>query len=81
MDVKKAVKTAKEYVSEIFEEEDVKRIGLEEVVFDTVKHGWKVTIGFQRSLGIFSDQRIFKVVQIDDRTGQVVSMTHRTVAN
>ena len=92
MDVKEAVATAKEYVTEIFAGEDLADVGLEEVVFDDEADVWKVTIGFNRpwdrlrglaavmSPGEFPDRRSFKVVRIEDRTGRVVSLTHRKPA-
>ena len=48
MDVKEAVATAKRYVMEIFEGEDLADMGLEEVVFDDAAGVWEVTIGFNR---------------------------------
>ncbi len=85
MDVKEAVRTAKQYIEDLFinEDERITSVGLEEVVFDDTKHAWKVTIGFSRSWnqGFTVGRRSFKVVQIDDRNGRVVSMTHRTLSD
>ena len=97
MDVKEAVKTAKDYVTELFEGEDLENVGLEEVLFDDEAEVWKVTVGFTRpwdraknlmdamsavSAGEFPEwkRRSFKVVQIQDGTGKVVSLTHRAPA-
>lgn len=90
MDVKEAVRTAREYVTETFADEDIRYVGLEEVTFDDAAGAWKVTIGFFRpwnqlhglqadTLGPGWKERSFKIVQIDDGTGRVVSMTHRTL--
>ena len=82
MKVKEAVQKAKEYITEMFENEDVRLIGLEEVVFDRQKGVWKVTIGFARTTGAMSavfSNRVFKVVHIENSTGEVVSMTHRVL--
>ena len=89
MDVKKAVQTAKEYIKKIFDDENIQWVSLEEIVFEDTRHTWKVTIGFSRAWGVMgavssltggpSGGRTFKVVQIDDRTGHVVSVTHRTL--
>ena len=49
MDVKEAVKAAKQYISEVFDAEDIADVGLEEVVFDHETRDWKITIGFSRS--------------------------------
>lgn len=97
MDVKEAVKTAKVYVMDLFEGEDLENVGLEEVLFDDEAGVWKVTVGFTRpwdraknlmdamsavSAGEFSEwkRRSFKIVQIQDGTGKVVSLTHRAPA-
>ena len=88
MDVKEAVQKASDYIHEVYTEEDVQHVALEEVVFDDKEAVWKVTIGFFRPwnqrTGIgaalteaYWKSRSFKVVQIDDSTGHVQSMTHR----
>ena len=46
MDVKEAVSIAKRYVTDLFAEEAITHVGLEEVVFDEQSGDWKVTIGF-----------------------------------
>lgn len=48
MDVKEAVRTAKNYIAELFTGETITNIGLEEVVFDDTSNNWEVTIGFSR---------------------------------
>ena len=48
MDVKEAARTAREYITDLFADENVKHIGLEEVEFDHVAEVWNITIGFSR---------------------------------
>jgi hypothetical protein len=48
MDVKQAVKTAKDWIRNVLGEEGVTNVGLEEVNFDDEKHSWLITIGFSR---------------------------------
>ena len=48
MDVKEAVGRAKEYVADVFADESIREVGLEEVEFDSVSRVWKITIGFAR---------------------------------
>jgi hypothetical protein len=48
MDVKDAVKVAKDYVRTIFEDEHITEVGLEETDFDEKSGEWKITIGFKR---------------------------------
>ncbi len=46
MDVKEAVRTAKEYLGELFAEESISDVGLEEVKFEDPSNKWNITIGF-----------------------------------
>ena len=94
MDVQEAVRAAKEYITTLYADEGVSRVGLEEVKFEGELPGtWDVTIGFFRS---FSDQplaplaaalhtdprrRVYKIVRIDDENGQVISVTHRAIGD
>ena len=48
MNVKEAVRTAKEYVAELYADEPASHVGVEEVVFDEPDNAWKVTVGFFR---------------------------------
>lgn len=90
MDVKEAVRAANDYVAELFAEQGLKHIGLEEVVFDDRSGKWKVTIGFFREMdrlhGLAAavggqpagwKRRTFKSVEIDDASGTVESVKHR----
>lgn len=87
MDVNQAVRKAKDYIGELYADEGISRIGLEEIRFD--RDAWDVTIGFVRS---FNDQpagqlaaallnaprrRIYKIVRINPDTHDIVAMTHR----
>ena len=94
MDVKEAVKTAKDYISEIYADEQINSIGLEEVKFESGLQGrWDVTIGFFRSFAGESEthmalvlqrdprRRIYKIVRINDADGRVVALLHRAVAD
>lgn len=90
VDVKLATKTAKEYVVDLFADEQIDHVGLEEVRFDQSSDVWEITIGFSRPwdrgpLKILPDpaQRSYKVVRINDTDGRVMSVVHRalTTAN
>ena len=48
MDVKEAVQTARKYLVDIFADDNIKDVGLEEIDFDDGTNVWKVTIGFSR---------------------------------
>ena len=89
MDVKEALKKAKEYISDVYKDEGIEHVGVEEIVFDDSKHIWEITIGFfrpwDRIVGLPAalsskpewQKRQFKIVQIDDHTGRMIAMTHR----
>ena len=87
MDVKQAVQTAKEHVVELFADEPIENVGLEEVEFDELGEVWVVTIGFSRFWGSSGDNlvralgtaRDFKIVRIEDESGRVQSVKHRVV--
>ncbi len=88
MDVKEAVRTAKEYIAELFTDETITNIGLEEVEFNDTSNNWEVTIGFSRSWAInalvatLSHQpptRSYKLVCINDASGKVLSLKDRVL--
>ena len=89
MDVKEAVRTAKEYLGELFADEQIMNVGLEEVKFEDPSHHWNITIGFSRpwdqknvlatALGEGRPSRSFKVLRINDATGRVESLTDRVL--
>lgn len=90
MDIKEAVGTAKSYVAELFADESITHVGLEEVMFDELSGDWRVTIGFSRHWNQISallqssrpdrQGRSYKVVRIKDSDGRVVSLTDRLLA-
>lgn len=94
MDVKEAVKKAIDHVKEMFASENILHVGLEEVVFDDSGNAWRVTVGFFRTWDVIRGvgellegkrdfaawkRRSYKVVEIDDKTGKILSLTHRSL--
>ena len=88
MEVKQAVKIAKEYVSELMSDEGIESLGLEEVQFDEVASQWRGTVGFSRpwdrknSLAAALTEygrsdRSYKVLSINDSDGRVRSLEDR----
>ncbi len=90
MDVKEAVDLAKHYIADLFRDEGVINLGLEEVEFDDLSSSWDVTIGFSRSwdrrtttmISALMQQegppsRSYKVVRIDDNTKEVRYVKNR----
>ena len=51
MDVKAVAQRAKTYVVDLFDDEEISNVGLEEVEFDDSLDKWIVTIGFSRTVG------------------------------
>ena len=86
MDVKAAVTRAKNEIQNLFGDEGIKNLGLEEVVHEEVKGLWHVTIGFSRpwdeprnALAALAGQnvywrRAYKVVVIDENTSNVLAI-------
>jgi len=92
MDVKDAVKKAIEYVTDVFQTENIVNVGLEEVTLDETNNVWEITVGFSRpwdypKQGIVIEfqpqnpKRQYKVVSIDDETGEVKSIKIRALPN
>ena len=89
VDVKQAIHIGREYVKDVFSEEDIADIGLEEVVFDDDTDSWRITIGFSRPwdnartlpqrIGQVYPRRAYKVVCISDVNGQIKSITDRLI--
>ena len=89
MDVKEAVRTAKAYLVDLFEDEQITNVGLEEVLFDEESAVWRITIGFSRSWDLkgplsvtmagASPDRSYKMLSISDTTGKVESLKDRVL--
>jgi hypothetical protein len=93
MNVKDAVKLAMEYVADLFEDEKIENLGLEEVEYDDDNHYWQVTIGFSRpwdysrnafaalaSAGGNTPRRTYKLITINAQTKEVLSIKNRNTS-
>ena len=85
-----AVGIAKDHIRDIFSDETIERVGLEEIEFDDLKSQWRITIGFVRywkpeglvpRLSNSGSSRTYKLVLINDADGNVVSVRHRDSAS
>ena len=87
MNVKEAVNAAKVYVADVFGEEGVYNVGLEEVEYDQHYEVWRVTIGFSRPwntvrsaltlvTGDSAPRRSYKIVSVNE-TGEILSVKQR----
>lgn len=87
MDAKQAIKAAKSYVEDVFEDEGLMNLGLEEVKLKEYENCWEITLGFSRPWnarnvlsalqGESNPQRTYKVVVIKDDSGSVVEIRNR----
>jgi hypothetical protein len=87
MDVKEAVTVAKQHILDIFREEGVENLGLEEVERDNQQGEWFVTVGFSRpwdmprnalaTLAGGVPRRVYKIVRISENTNHVLSVKDR----
>ena len=96
MDIKTAIVSAKNYVSELFSDEGIVNIGLEEIRLDDENQNWLITVGFSRVPKPQAAQnrvleglvganpnlpRTYKVVRLRKDDGNLVSITSRAVEN
>ena len=86
MNVKKAVAIAKEHIEELFGEENILNLGLEEVELDE-EGFWRITIGFSRpwnrnvgSALSRENSRSYKIVLLRDLDGEILSVKDWNIA-
>ncbi|HKP76251.1 MAG TPA: hypothetical protein VJT67_12055 [Longimicrobiaceae bacterium] len=88
VDVKQAVKSAESYARELFGDQELSHLRLEEVEFSELEALWKVTLGWVEPAVakpglVFSNgsiqrlPRVYKVFEVDAETGKVRSMKIR----
>lgn len=46
IEVTEAVKLARQYANDFYQDENIKNLGLEEVVFDDDSKEWRITLGY-----------------------------------
>lgn len=91
MDVKQAVAKAKDYLLNVFADEQISDIRLEEVEFDRLENAWLITLGLlrqQRMPGIVTAltgatapvyKRDYKLVRMPDNENEVPSIKIRNL--
>lgn len=89
MNVMEAKEAARDYIIQLFADEEVRYVGLEEAVYNPDAKQWRICYGFVRAwdkqgeLGIkmgLKAPRSYKDVKIDDTTGCIVSLTDRALS-
>jgi hypothetical protein len=88
MKMKEAVGLAKKHIAELFFDEQVTNIGLEEIEVDA-SNNWTIIIGFSRPwdksgpLAVLGQdvttKRSYKIVRIDDQSGEILSVKDRDI--
>ena len=84
MENREAIKRAKDFVSDVFSDEGITDIGLEEIRRES-DDLWDITIGFSRDwqknrsavavqYGGIDRRRSYKTIKIDSNDGRVISM-------
>lgn len=89
MEVKEAVSLAKQYLLDLFSDEKIENLGLEEVEYQRSEKTWAVTLGFSRpwdarpNLALLANQpprRSFKTVIVLEPENKVIAVRDRTIA-
>lgn len=95
MDVKQAIAAAKSYIAEVYADEGVANLGLEETELDPAQDVWRITLSFSRpwntprtraqevleSLGAVSTLRRSHKTVVVAPDGSVLSMKDRARAD
>lgn len=93
IDMKTAVRAARQFAVDLYESEPLPNLALEEIDFNESSHQWQVTLGFDsphkikrktNGPSLFptieeESQREYKQFNIDAEDGHLVSMTMRPV--
>jgi hypothetical protein len=95
MTPKQAIALAKAWILDIFDDEGIKDVTLEEVRFDDERGHWLITIGFYRPLSAATARAVippagallgtprmrkaFKTVRLDNHSEAVLGIEHRAV--
>ena len=90
MGVKDAASKAGACLVELYTDEGITNVGLEEAVFDDRSGDWKITVGSSRprdqhnaptaTLAGVHPNRSHKAIRINDQDGRVISLTDRLLA-
>lgn len=84
VDIREAVKTAIQFMCDIYDEGDRPKLGVDEVEHDADNGHWLVTVGIggaepASTMSVVEGtgvERHFKVIRIDAASGAVVAMTN-----
>lgn len=88
MEAHDVIKRAKAWVTDIYAEEGIQNLGLEEIDYDEDERAWNVTLGFSRPWNTARNaitaitgepvaRRTYKIVKLSDSDGRVLSLHNR----
>ena len=75
MDVKEAIQTARICIADVFANEGITQLNLEEAVQDRDTQEWRITFRFTRTWGKRNTRYARKVFTIDDADKRIISIT------
>ena len=88
LEIKHAVRIAKDWLADLYSEEGIAEIGLEEVRIED--RNWEITLGFVRPVankllsalqgGSNPAGRLYKVLRVSDTEKKVIEMRNREAA-
>ena len=79
MDVKEAAQTARKYVADVFADDEISNVGLEEVEFDDGPAVWRITLSFLRPSGTMSSLDVIAPGLAHTRGSRNVRRLYKTV--
>ena len=90
IELKKMVNTAIQFLDNLYDQENLRNVMLEEIERSEDSGRWLVTLGFDMGfsppstyfitdlLNTKKPQRIYKTIEIDEKTGEALAMKMRT---
>ena len=89
IELKKMVNTAIQFLDNLYDQENLRNVMLEEIERSEDSGRWLVTLGFDMDFSppptysitdLFAKkpQRIYKTIEIDEKTGEALAMKMRT---
>lgn len=81
IEVTEAVKLARQFFNDLYQDEDIKNLKLEEVVFNDDNDLWRITLGYDSHVSkeVEKIPRVYKVFHIDAKNGAFKGMFIREV--
>lgn len=72
-----AIKIARKYFDDIYQNEEINNLALEEIVCDKDSNEWRITFGYEADKAVEKTSRVYKVFHIDGDEGDFKGMFMR----